>query len=101
MRRRQDTVKNFIKYEINLAASQNKVNFAAEIIDNWKDAGVVDRDGLENRCTLTGTQGSNPCLSAINPDYQVIKQIVPNFTPSFGREIGCFVWGLKGRKRRE
>lgn len=29
-----------------------------------KDAGVVDRDGLENRCTLTGTQGSNPCLSA-------------------------------------
>lgn len=30
----------------------------------WKDAGVVDRDGLENRCTLTGTQGSNPCLSA-------------------------------------
>lgn len=32
-----------------------------------KDAGVVDRDGLENRCTLTGTQGSNPCLSASNP----------------------------------
>ena len=29
-----------------------------------KDAGVVDRDGLENRCTLAGTQGSNPCLSA-------------------------------------
>ena len=29
-----------------------------------KDAGAVDRDGLENRCTLTGTQGSNPCLSA-------------------------------------
>ena len=29
-----------------------------------KDAGVVDRDGLEIRCTLTGTQGSNPCLSA-------------------------------------
>lgn len=32
--------------------------------DQRKDAGVVDRDGLENRCTLTGTQGSNPCLSA-------------------------------------
>ena len=31
---------------------------------NWKDAGVVDRGGLENRCSLTGTQGSNPCLSA-------------------------------------
>lgn len=29
-----------------------------------KDAGVVDRGGLENRCTLAGTQGSNPCLSA-------------------------------------
>ena len=28
---------------------------------------MVDRDGLENRCTLTGTQGSNPCLSASNP----------------------------------
>ena len=31
-----------------------------------KDAGVVERDGLENRCTLSGTQGSNPCLSATN-----------------------------------
>lgn len=29
-----------------------------------KDAGVVERGGLENRCTLAGTQGSNPCLSA-------------------------------------
>lgn len=29
-----------------------------------KDAGAVDRGGLENRCALTGTQGSNPCLSA-------------------------------------
>lgn len=25
---------------------------------------MVERDGLENRCTLSGTQGSNPCLSA-------------------------------------
>lgn len=25
---------------------------------------MAERDGLENRCTLTGTQGSNPCLSA-------------------------------------
>jgi len=31
---------------------------------------VVDRDGLENRCTLTGTQGSNPCLSANDADVQ-------------------------------
>ncbi len=32
---------------------------------DWKGAGVVDRGGLENRCTLAGTQGSNPCLSAV------------------------------------
>ena len=25
---------------------------------------MVDRGGLENRCALAGTQGSNPCLSA-------------------------------------
>lgn len=25
---------------------------------------MVDRGGLENRCTFAGTQGSNPCLSA-------------------------------------
>ena len=28
---------------------------------------MVDRDGLENRCTLTGTEGSNPSLSAGKP----------------------------------
>ena len=39
-------------------------NFAVEI--PRRDAGVVDRGGLENRCALTGTQGSNPCLSANN-----------------------------------
>lgn len=31
---------------------------------NWKDAGVVERDGLENRCTGNCTEGSNPSLSA-------------------------------------
>ncbi len=41
-----------------------------------KDAGVVDRDGLENRCTLTGTQGSNPCLSANVPTYILRKEAV-------------------------
>jgi hypothetical protein len=30
-----------------------------------RDAGVVERGGLENRCAFTSTQGSNPCLSAI------------------------------------
>ena len=50
-----------------------------------KDAGVVDRDGLENRCTLTGTEGSNPSLSAIKPEYQAFVVLTPNFTPNFGR----------------
>ena len=30
----------------------------------WRGAGVVERAGLENRCTLLGTEGSNPSLSA-------------------------------------
>ena len=46
----------------------------SHITDHWKDAGVVDRDGLENRCTLTGTQGSNPCLSAINQAKSAVSQ---------------------------
>ena len=29
-----------------------------------RGAGAVERGGLENRCAFTGTQGSNPCLSA-------------------------------------
>ena len=42
-----------------------------------KDAGVVDRDGLENRCTLTGTEGSNPSLSATETRK---PQQVPSFS---------------------
>ena len=30
----------------------------------WRGAGVVERGGLENRCTLVGTVGSNPTPSA-------------------------------------
>src|SRR5215467_12483544 len=30
----------------------------------WKDARVVEWDGLENRCTGNRTEGSNPSLSA-------------------------------------
>ena len=30
----------------------------------WRDAGVVDRAGLENRCGRKATEGSNPSLSA-------------------------------------
>ena len=43
----------------------------------WKDAGVVDRDGLENRCTLTGTEGSNPSLSATLSDASQTNQVKP------------------------
>ena len=32
-----------------------------------RGARVVDRGGLENRCTLAGTEGSNPSLSATPP----------------------------------
>ena len=42
--------------------------FPSHIIGSFatprRDAGVVERDGLENRCALTGTVGSNPTLSA-------------------------------------
>lgn len=38
--------------------------FAFALMRPGKGAGVVDRGGLENRCALAGTQGSNPCLSA-------------------------------------
>ena len=31
-----------------------------------RGAGVVERDGLENRCTGNRTVGSNPTLSATN-----------------------------------
>ena len=31
-----------------------------------RGAGVVERGGLENRCGCKPTQGSNPCLSAID-----------------------------------
>ena len=53
-----------------------------------KDAGVVDRDGLENRCTLTGTQGSNPCLSATKTDQNRNKGDKPQNIKQF---CGFFV----------
>ena len=44
---------------------------------------MVDRDGLENRCTLTGTQGSNPCLSAKNGSRKTSFYILTGMrTPS-------------------
>jgi hypothetical protein len=32
---------------------------------SWRDVRVADGDGLENRCRLKPTEGSNPSLSAI------------------------------------
>ncbi len=53
-------------------------NFCTFAVQNpRKDAGVVDRDGLENRCTLTGTQGSNPCLSAKKSSLQGLLFLHP------------------------
>ena len=38
-----------------------------------RGAGVVDRDGLENRCTLTGTVGSNPTPSANCVAHNILR----------------------------
>ena len=32
-------------------------------IKDWSSGRAADRDGFENRCTLTGTGGSNPSCS--------------------------------------
>ncbi len=55
---------------------------------------MVDRDGLENRCTLMGTQGSNPCLSAKKEQPQGcsfclnrIQRVDPLLLNSRGEEI--------------
>jgi hypothetical protein len=39
----------------------------------WRGAGVVEQAGLENRCTLMGTVGSNPTLSAKNKRVSAIS----------------------------
>ena len=51
-----------VEVKLNFVMSKNSLTFA--IANPRKDAGVVDRGGLENRYTLAGIQGSNPCLSA-------------------------------------
>ena len=39
----------------------------------WRDARVVEWDGLENRCTGNGTEGSNPSLSATIINLKIRK----------------------------
>ena len=38
-----------------------------------------------------GTRGSNPCLSAISLDFQVITKFTPNFTPK-NVKLGVFLF---------
>ena len=45
--------------ELLTEAQENGINSATR-----RSAGVVERDGLENRCGGNSTQGSNPCFSA-------------------------------------
>ena len=39
---------------------------------------MVEGDGLENRCILMGTEGSNPSLSAI---FMLKFRVFPRFFP--------------------
>ena len=66
---------------------------------NWKDAGVVDRGGLENRCSLTGTQGSNPCLSA--KKEAASQRLVAYFFVESGMRIRGFVIAKRFRSEAE
>ena len=43
----------------------------------WRGAGVVERGGLENRCTRKGAVGSNPTLSAIFCLKKVRSPVTP------------------------
>ena len=47
---------------------------------------MVERDGLENRCTRKGTVGSNPTLSAIVPALAsfVVAVLRPAPSPGWG-----------------
>ncbi len=58
----------------------------------WKDAGVDDRGGLENRCSLMGTQGSNPCLSAIKLNNQAFKYFTSDFAHKMAKlDVLCIL----------
>ncbi len=43
---------------------------------NRRGAGVAERGSLLRSCTLTGTGGSNPFLSAENKTYIYVKMLV-------------------------
>jgi hypothetical protein len=57
-----------------------------------RGAGVVERDGFEIRCTCKGTQGSNPCLSAITSPPVILGRLDQRLkTPEVGprRQMNC------------
>ncbi len=60
-----------------IEGSKNTFNNESEN-KKWRGGRVVDGAGLENRCTLTGTVGSNPTLSAskrINMNIILINRL--------------------------
>ena len=54
-----------------------------------RGAGVVERDGLENRCAFTGTVGSNPTLSATSiPEWALsLRHFPPQASIAAGTSI--------------
>ena len=57
--------RNTLKYAKHIYLKLFFINTKVKIFVSWRGARVVDRGGLENRCSFAGTQGSNPCLSEI------------------------------------
>ena len=78
---------------------------AAEVPSNRRGAGVVERGGLENRCAFTGTEGSNPSLSAMK-EALIFYAHTPPLTIKIGARrisggaqthlpaLSGLVWGL-------
>ena len=54
-------------------------------VAEWSIAAVL------KTVVLRGTRGSNPCLSAISFDFQVITKFAPNFTPK-NVKLGVFLF---------
>ena len=57
------------------------VGLRETVANNRRDARVVEWGGLENRCTLRSTKGSNPFLSANKGVNQQVMQFTPFITP--------------------
>lgn len=62
-----------------MTEKQNPGNQYKRFLSNWRSAGAVERDGLENRCTFRGTEGSNPSLSARKFNYPRFSEFLPSY----------------------